>query len=254
MLLPRIKTKSFGLIIIFLLLSINFSAAQLNLEYTEQPTSKEYEIKSSEKIEITITNTGSEEKNILLIRDLNYGIGEEPIEKNGWEIKYYSDPIAKQPYLQKQITLDPNKEVHLDLEIKYNIMPANGIAKISGTTLTDLETGESIKLEDYYIQLECNKDNFCDQKIHENHQNCPSDCQSGEKDSWCDGKKDKKCDPDCLDYLDPDCKAGEGNQNLNSLGTKNKEIVDKEIIKNAPPKKNIIENFIFWFKYLLTSK
>ncbi|MBW2978051.1 hypothetical protein KY331_04355 [Candidatus Woesearchaeota archaeon] len=49
----------------------------------------------------------------------------------------------------------------------------------------------------------CNGDNTCNNK--ENHQNCPQDCLSGQKDNYCDNVIDDICDPDCSSQADSDC-------------------------------------------------
>ncbi len=50
----------------------------------------------------------------------------------------------------------------------------------------------------------------CEQPA-ENYATCPSDCQSGLKDGYCDKVKDGRCDPDCKNGEDPDCNsAGTG--------------------------------------------
>lgn len=43
----------------------------------------------------------------------------------------------------------------------------------------------------------------------ESYKNCPMDCNSGGKDSYCDGVDDEICDPDCEGEEDPDCKMEE---------------------------------------------
>ena len=49
----------------------------------------------------------------------------------------------------------------------------------------------------------CNGNEICENK--ENHQNCPQDCLSGQKDGYCDGIPDNICDIDCPSQSDPDC-------------------------------------------------
>ncbi len=46
----------------------------------------------------------------------------------------------------------------------------------------------------------------CDISGGENFGNCPQDCSSGGKDSYCDGITDGKCDSDCSQDEDSDCK------------------------------------------------
>lgn len=48
--------------------------------------------------------------------------------------------------------------------------------------------------------------NICDS--YESYEDCPSDCQSGGKDDYCDKLKDNICDPDCMANEDSDCKEG----------------------------------------------
>ena len=48
----------------------------------------------------------------------------------------------------------------------------------------------------------------CGNKIcepYESYENCPQDCKSGAKDSFCDKVKDGICDPDCIQKDDSDC-------------------------------------------------
>jgi len=49
----------------------------------------------------------------------------------------------------------------------------------------------------------CDVNGICENK--ENHQNCPQDCFSGQKDNYCDGISDSVCDLDCTSQADPDC-------------------------------------------------
>lgn len=66
----------------------------------------------------------------------------------------------------------------------------------------------------------CNSNNICEScdeancivapaiaPVIENYLTCPSDCNSGAKDYFCDAIKDGRCDQDC-NNLDPDCAGG----------------------------------------------
>jgi hypothetical protein len=73
--------------------------------------------------------------------------------------------------------------------------------------------GESIEIRNSTSEIQlsiniakyatCNMNGICDSK--ESFNQCPEDCKSGLKDSFCDGIKDGKCDPDCLSSQDSDC-------------------------------------------------
>jgi len=47
---------------------------------------------------------------------------------------------------------------------------------------------------------------LCETELGLNHNNCPQDCPSGQKDNYCDQQADTICDPDCEAAKDPDCK------------------------------------------------
>ena len=77
--------------------------------------------------------------------------------------------------------------------------------------IIDTETGQTALQINVMQYAKTCGDNTC--QPHENYQSCSSDCQSGGKDSYCDGIADSKCDPDCINPDDDtDCKEQAGQQ------------------------------------------
>ena len=69
--------------------------------------------------------------------------------------------------------------------------------------LSDGREVEMTQLMDLDFTEERCGDGAC--SFGESHGNCPEDCPSGGRDSYCDGLDDLLCDPDCPTGEDPDC-------------------------------------------------
>ena len=215
------------LFVTFLMMNLAFATENniLEVKYTDTTLSKNYKVGRVEPFIFKIKNEDFQRKNVIIKRKVLNGMGEKIIEKDGWDLKYSKDPtINNLDHVEYETSINPGEEIEMELESKFTIIPSNGKLEIPKVIVIDTETNKIISAtETRFIEIQCNTDGVCDHNIHENFKNCPQDCDSGQKDLWCDRKQDRKCDPDCLDYLDPDCKEGEGNQIFKTL----KVIVEK---------------------------
>jgi|GEM_PF-5645823 len=78
----------------------------------------------------------------------------------------------------------------------------------------------------------CNIDGTCSE--YENYLNCPLDCHSGSKDSYCDGLEDGICDPDCAKGKDPDCELKKAETNASITGCGDSICDNTESYLNCP--------------------
>ena len=235
------KAKLITGTLLLILLATSTHAATMNAKYFES-TKTSAIVNEPIELSFIIENLEDIEKEIKITRDTNYAMGESITSSIGAEIKKHTETDIREPYLEYTLTIGPKETKEITIETIYEIIPSSGTIELPEIQVKDSSGDITItSSEKKYLEIKCKEDGYCNGKIRENNKNCPSDCPSGEKDTYCDGKKDKKCDPDCLDYLDPDCKEGEGNQNIYSLRPYASS--DKKSVQKSP---NILAKFFSW--------
>jgi|APSaa5957512622_1039677.scaffolds.fasta_scaffold42031_2 hypothetical protein len=235
------KEKLIPWTLLIILLATSTHAVTIDAKYFES-TKTSAIVNEPIELSFIIENLEDLEKEIIITRDINYAMGESITSKEGAEIKKHMETDVWEPYLEYILTIGPKETKEITIEAIYEIIPTSGKIELPEIQVKDSSGELTItSSEKKYLEIKCKEDNYCDLKTRENHKNCPSDCSSGEKDTYCDGKKDKKCDPDCLDSLDPDCKEGEGNQNIYSLRPYASS--EKSAIQKSP---NVLEKLLSW--------
>ncbi len=117
------------------------------------------------------------------------------------------------------------------------------------------QNGQSVILQDpkQAIPLSISVTHFADTcgnnlcEPQENNYECPSDCQSGQKDDYCDKMDDNLCDPDCQNDEDQDCLKTPGLID-ETEPTPLKEIEKKTITKKSEKEPS---KFPWWVIFLI---